>query len=155
MPQLKIIAACEKVIFDMNTRVPSLIGIFQGMNVPIADAPLPEKAVAPIKWAVFTLWQHTEAELNIEFTQQLRIIDPTGQIFAEGNAKLKITDLFDSQTKNSVEIFGLPVSNEGTLKILVWIDGIETSHNEYQFFIRHMRSQSHEQIKEDNAQPAS
>jgi hypothetical protein len=153
MPQLKIFTACEKVIYDLNTKVPSLIGIFQAMNVPIQDAPIPEKAVAPIKWSVFTLWQHTDKERNIEYTQHVRITDPSGQIFGETSAKFKVTEPDDYQSKNSVEVFGLPVSKEGVVRIEAWLEGIDTSHHECQFHIRYVRGGPNEQVTEPAGKP--
>jgi hypothetical protein len=145
MPQLKILALCDRVIVDFNHKTPSLIGIFQRVNAQIPDAPLPERAVAPMRWAVFTLWVHTEEERNIEYTQHTRINDATGGVFAEATTKFTVTEPDDFQSKNTIEIFGMPISVEGRLSVTVWLDGIDDSKADYPFFVKHVRSESNDQ----------
>ena len=140
MPQLSIFTPCEKVIVDLNTKVPSLIGIFQAMKVPVSDAPIPARAVAPVKWAVFALWNHSSKEKNIEYTQHLQIFDAAGELFSETVQKFMITEPDDHQSKNTVEVFGLPVSHEGAIRLRVWLEGAENSASECHFEVKHIRS---------------
>ena len=138
MPKLRMLVACEKVIMDATSQVPSLIGIFQGMNVPITDAPLPENPVSPIKWAFFTIWQHTPDEKGTEYIQRMEVITPSGIPFGKGEARFKVDD--DLQSKTSTDLFGLPIGEEGNITIRVWLEGIENASGEYQFWIKHIRS---------------
>jgi len=63
MPKLIMFTACEKVIIDRR-ELPSLINIFQRMQIQLLDAPMPENAVSPVRWDVFSLWQHTKDEVG-------------------------------------------------------------------------------------------
>lgn len=145
MPKLMILAACEKVIIDRNF-LPSLINIFQRMNIQLQAAPLPEKAVSPARWSVFTLWQHIPEEKDIEYTQHLEVISPNGDKFFESAVQFKITEDNDLQSKNQLDLFGLPINDEGFITIRVWLEGIENSTGEYQFFVKHHRKESNEQV---------
>jgi hypothetical protein len=156
MPKLMALLTCEKVIVDLNSKTPSVISIFQTMNVPIAaNVPLPEKALAPIAWAVFSVWQHDESERGVEYTQRTEIIDPSGTQFANVATKFKITEPGDFQSKNTVAIFGLPVSAEGVMIVRVWLEGVEGSTAEYPFQIKHVRSQRNEQSESGQQQPVN
>lgn len=155
MPKLTALLLCEKVIIDLKSHTPSVISIFQNMNVPLPDAPLPDKAVSPIRWAIFSIWQHDESERGREYVQHTQIIDPTGTLFAETTATFKITEPDDIQSRNIVEIFGLPVSNEGTATVRVWIEGIAESAADLPFQIKHVRSQPNEQTGADKQESVS
>lgn len=155
MPKLTILAVCEKVIIDLNTKVPSVIGIFQRMMVPVQNAPIPDKAVAAVKWAVFALWQHTEEEKFVEYTQQTQILDVTGATYVQVASHFKISDADDYQSKNVVEVFGLPIQLEGPIRVRVWLEGIDGAEGEYTFFVKHIRSTPNEQNPEDKQQPVN
>ena len=138
MPKLTILAACERVIIDRVASLPSLISVFQRMNVQVQDAPLPENALSPTRWAVFTLWQHTPDERDIEYTQRTEVIAPSGDKFIEATTVFKITEADDLQSKNHLDIFGIPINTEGFLKVRVWLEGIADATGEYQFLVKHM-----------------
>jgi hypothetical protein len=114
------------------------------MNIQLQDAPLPENAISPARWAVFSLWQHEPSELGVEFTQRVRITKPNGEIFAEGVTPFKITEVDDLQSKNHMELFGLPINDEGFVTVRVWIDGAEDSAGEYRFYVKHNRKEPDE-----------
>jgi hypothetical protein len=136
MPKLMMLAACERVIVDRVTSLPSLINIFQRMDIQRQDAPLPENAVAPTRWAIFTLWQHSPEEKGIEYTQRTEIICPSGMKFSEATSKFRISETDDLQSKNHIDMFGLPIGTEGFLKVRVWLEGIADATGEYQFRIK-------------------
>ena len=140
MPKLTILAACEKVIVD-RVGLPSLINIFQRMNVKLVD-PLPENAAIPHQWAIFVLWQHTEDEINVDFTQHLEIFAPDGRSFLTGETKFKITEGDDRQSKNHIVINGLPVWAEGFVTINVWLSGQEDSKHSYLFTVKYMPNET-------------
>jgi hypothetical protein len=108
------------------------------MNIQLQDAPLPEDAISPARWAIFALWQLTPEERDVEFTQRTEIISPSGVKFAEATSKFKITEIDDLQSKNQIDLFGLPISVEGFLKIRVWLENIADASGEYQFLIKHV-----------------
>lgn len=141
MPKLLVLAACERVLVDRAGSLPSLINIFQRMNIQVQDAPLPENAVSPARWAIFALWQHTPEEKDIEFTQRTQVLSPAGQQFAELITKFKITQNDDLQSRNHIEMLGLPISQEGFIKVRVWLEGYADAAAEYQFLIKYMRNE--------------
>jgi len=140
MPKLKILAVCEKVILDQQ-QVPSLIGIFERMNIEVQDAPLPENAIAPVRWSVFTLWQHTSEEKNVEYTQKTRIVGPDGKLFSEVGAKFTLEKPDEFQSKNQIELLGLPISTEGNVLVEVHLEGIPGSEARYEFAIVHVQKE--------------
>jgi len=112
------------------------------MNVQLQDAPLAENAVAPIRWAVFTLWAHTQDEVGKEFTQRTEILSPSGNRFGEGTAKFMITETNDLQSKHHLDILGLPIESEGFVTVRVWLEGIPDSATEYKFAVKHLPKKS-------------
>jgi hypothetical protein len=138
MPKLTILAACERVIIEREASLPSLISIFQRMNVQIQDAPLPDNALSPTRWAVFTLWQHTPEERGVAYTQRTEIISPSGEKFAEVTTPFKITEADDLQSKNHLDVFGIPINVEGFIKVRVWLEGVADATGEYQFLVKHV-----------------
>ena len=80
MPKLKAVLACEKVIFDQEGPV-SLINIFQRMNIQLTGVPLPEKAISPIMWNIFVLWESDPLPVGQEFNQVISVKAPDGEIF--------------------------------------------------------------------------
>lgn len=138
MPKLLVLAACERVLVDQVASLPSLINIFQRMNIQLQDAPLPENAVSPARWAIFALWQHTPEENGIEFTQRIEVLNPIGEKFAEAKTVFKIAEAEDLQSKNHIEMFGLPINNEGFIKVRVWLEGYADTTGEYQFLIKYL-----------------
>jgi hypothetical protein len=153
MPKLTILAACERVIIEREASLPSLISIFQRMNVQIQDAPLPENALSPTRWAIFTLWQHTPGERGVEYTQRTEVIAPSGDKFVEASTVFKITEADDLQSKNHIDIFGIPINIEGFLKVRVWLEGIADTTGEYQFLVKHMPKGKQEGPAADQAPP--
>jgi len=144
MPKLVILAVCEKVLVE-RSGLPSLINIFQRMNVNLQDAPLPENAISPARWAIFSLWQHDPSEFGVQFVQKLAVIKPNGEIFSEATTPFKITEADDLQSKNHTDVFGLPINDEGFICVRVWLDGVEDSAAEYRFYVKHVKKEPHEQ----------
>ena len=138
MPKLLILAVCERVLIDRQASLPSLINVFQRMDVQIQDAPLPENALSPARWSIFALWGHTAEERGVEYTQRTEVITPDGVKFAEATGTFKITEADDLQSKSHIDIFGLPISVEGFMTVRVWLEGIPDAVGEYQFLIRHV-----------------
>jgi hypothetical protein len=137
MPKLIIFAACEKVIID-RAQIPSLIGIFQGLNIQLTGEPMPEKAVTPMRWAIFTCWQHDPEEKGTEFTQYMEVVTPSGEYFIKGETKFKVTEDNDLQGKIVYDLNSIPVHEEGFFTVRVWYDGAPESKAEYKFFLKHL-----------------
>ena len=154
MPKLTILAACERVIIEREATLPSLISIFQRMNVQLQDAPLPENALSPIRWSIFTLWQHTPGEKGVEYTQRTEVIAPSGDKFVEASTVFKITEADDLQSKNHIDIFGIPINVEGFVNVRVWLEGMADTTGEYQFLIKYMPKAKQEDSAADQAPPS-
>ena len=147
MPTLKIVAACEKTIFDQDGPV-SLISLFQRMNIQLQDAPLPERAISPTLWTIFTLWETDPKEFGQEFTQVVKIFAPDGTLFAENVGTFKNSDVEDSQIKIKIQLGALPIWSEGTVIIRVWLKDNETELGSYRFTIRYVHPPDHAPIVE-------
>jgi hypothetical protein len=137
VPKLLILAACEKVIID-RAQVPSLIGIFQGINIQLTGEPMPAKALSQMRWAVFTDWETGPEEIGTEFTQHLEIITPSGEIFVTGMAKFTVTDPSDFHSKVGFDLVSIPVHEEGFFKVRVWLDSDSENRAEYRFYVKHL-----------------
>jgi len=117
------------------------------MNIQLTDAPIAEKAVAPTRWAIFSLWVHTPEEIDVEFTQRIEIVGADGEKFADATTKFKTTTADDLQSKNHLDVLGIPIWREGFVKVKIWLDGVADSSSEYQFFVKYL-------AKETNAEAA-
>ncbi len=123
--------------------MPSLINIFQRVLIQ-ADKGLPGEALSPMSWAVFTLWQHQESERDTEFTQFIDVVMPNGQTFVSTEVPFKVTAPEDLQTKNVVNIFGLPAANEGVFHVRVRLAESEVL-GDYPFFVKHVNKRVDEE----------
>jgi len=124
MPILKIVAACEKVIYDLDGPV-SLVGIFEGMKFRLQDAPLPDKAVAPNQWSIFTLWEPQIGELGKVFTQFTQVFAPDGSLFLENKHTFLTLEPERIQIRVRLNIKSLPIWQEGKVVIKVSLVGDE------------------------------
>ncbi len=125
MPQLKIITACEKVIYDQDGPV-SLIGIFEAMQFRLQDAPLPDRAIAPNQWSVFTLWEPQIGETGHPFTQVIRVFAPDGTLFLENEHTFVAIDPERTQIRVRINVRSLPIWKAGKVDIKVFLKGNET-----------------------------
>jgi hypothetical protein len=144
MPKLTILAACEKFIID-RAELPSLINIFQNLDVQLANEAIPEHAITPLKWSVFTLWQHTLEELDVEFIQHLEVIAPNGKKFIASSTRFKVTSPRGLQTKIGYELQALPISNEGVFTVRVWLESTPDLISEYRFTLTHVPAKAEAQ----------
>ena len=147
MPKFKFVVACEKTIIDTNGPV-SLISMFQRMNIKLQQAPLPEKAIAPSLWSVFTLWENDPKEVGQQFTQVLRIYTPDGALWQEHEIPFKNDNVDDYQTKINLQMVGMPIWIEGFMDIRVWLKGNDAEVGSYRFTIAYLP-------KEENAKTES
>ncbi len=136
MPRLVLFTACERVIIDVNGPV-SLIGIFQRMRYPVQGAPLPDKAVAPNQWAVFSLWETEPHEREKDFKQTIRVYAPDGSLWAEQSGNWR-NDSEENQVKIAVNVGGLPIWAEGHMTIKAWLGDAEQEVGFYRFGIQYV-----------------
>jgi hypothetical protein len=123
MPNLKTVVACEKVIYATDGPV-SLLSVFDAMQFQLSkDAPLPERAIAPNQWAVFTMWEIDPSEINQPFTQVVRIMAPDGSLFLENEHAFASNDPTRIQTRVRLNVKTLPIWQEGKVEIKVSLRG--------------------------------
>jgi hypothetical protein len=137
MPTLKIIAACERVLFDQEGPV-SVVNIFQRMNVQLQAAPLPDKAVFQSLWSVFTLWENDPKEVGQEFTQVIQVFAPDGSLFVENEWSFKNTDADSTQFKIRARFPTLPIWAEGDVIVRVRLKNIDAEQGSFRFAIRYL-----------------
>jgi hypothetical protein len=149
MPKLLMFTACEKALIDVR-QLPSLISIFQRMQLPTPDATLPENAISPIRWDVFALWQHTVEEVGLEYVQRVVAYKPNGDPFVESSVRFKVSHSDDLQAKNIFELFGIPINEEGTIRITTWLNDSPEPVGEHSFGIKHLRKESDEKTSAES-----
>lgn len=125
MPILKIVVACEKVIYDQDGPA-SVISMFDAMKFRLQEAPLPERAIVPNQWAVFTSWEIESSELNQPFTQLVKIIAPDGSIFHENEHAFASNDPDRIATRIRLNMRSLPIWQEGVVQVKVFLKGDES-----------------------------
>ncbi len=137
MPRLILFAACEKVIFDTSGPA-SLVSIFQRMNFPVQQVPLPDKAISPNQWSIFALWETKPEEFRQDFCQTIRIYAPDGSLWTEQSTTWRNEQSDDLQVKVSLLVAGMPVWSEGYVQVKVWLDEMPEEAGSYRFRIKYV-----------------
>jgi hypothetical protein len=79
MPRLLIFVPCDRVIIDVKHKQASLIEVLEAIGVSLTEN-LPEDALAPLKWSIFTLWRSDKKEEGKVFEQRIEIVSPSGKV---------------------------------------------------------------------------
>lgn len=126
MPKLSILAVCEKVIFDSDGPA-TIVSIFEQMLYQVQDAPLPEKAVLPNQWAVFTQWEHTAEEFGQEFTQIAVITAADGTEFSRSELVFSRKDPIKNLNRIRLQLRSIPIWKEGTVRVDIFLKGQDSA----------------------------
>jgi hypothetical protein len=117
--------ACEKVIVDKGG-AHTLIEIMSGADIaatPPANNPaaeLPSNALAPKQWWIFSMWEPNDDDVGKDFEQVYTVYWPNGDKLVDGaRASFKMTDRVQYM---SFYVFGLPVGQQGKVKISTWVE---------------------------------
>ena len=137
-----MVVACEKVIFD-QTGPFSLISVFQRLHIQLQEAPLPDKAISPLRWHVFCLWEMERKEIGQTFTQIVRVYNTDGSLFFEGEGEFPSNEIDWSQVRINLRFGGVPIWAEGEIVVRVWLKGNETPVGEYKFAIKYIPKTDH------------
>jgi hypothetical protein len=137
MPVLNALCTCERIIIDTKG-IPSLISLFQRMDLQLTETTVPEDLVVPARWVVFCLWQLAPEEVGTEFVQHTKIVRPNGVLFHETQQAFRLQGDSDLHVRTFIELNGMHVGHEGNHRIQVWLDGREDDVREITFFIRHL-----------------
>jgi hypothetical protein len=135
MPKLAVFAACNKILIDKDSESPSLIGVFSAIKAARqGGTAIPENAVSPQEWAIFTMWRSEEGEVGTIFTQQVRIIAPNGVEYGKATDDFGFTG--PSHTLR-IGVAGMPVGKEGELLISLWLEkqGQRIAPHEYTYSV--------------------
>lgn len=115
--KLLVLTPCEKVLSDPFSGQ-SLIGVFHGLRValPVAtDPPMPQDAVVPKDWAIFSKWQLEPHEENLDYSSQIEVFWPNGTPFV--NARLQAMQPTKSGMAFINRLNGFPIGQNGALRI--------------------------------------
>jgi hypothetical protein len=137
MPHLNAFAICERIIIDAKG-IPSLINLFQRIDIQLQEEPLPKDAVAPGRWAVFSMWQLAPEEVGKEFVQFTKVSRPDQSIFVETMQSFKIESDIDLTVRTFLDLNGIPIGSEGRIWARTWLRGDEQNIHEISFYLRHL-----------------
>jgi len=135
-----MLVACEKVIIDDNGNA-SLIILLQNITVSVNSNPVPENAVTPKEWAVFSMWQMQAEDAGTPFQQIVEIRYPNGDLFKR--AELDFTTSKDFQYIR-INIVGFPIGQKGRYSIHGWLEKKNkrvTDEYIYPFSVGHKREE--------------
>ncbi len=81
--RLIALLACEKVISDA-AGIPSLINVMTAANINVSAVvgELPEDAISPADWWIYTLLEGSEDEIGKRFVLKSTVVWPNGKQFA-------------------------------------------------------------------------
>lgn len=129
--------ACDKVIVD-KAGAHSLIAVMSNVDISVTpplgiSSPLPSNAILPREWWIFSMWEPQSDEVGQEFDQVVQVYLPNGDKLVELKVKFKPDERVQY---NSCQVLGLPVGQEGKIKIMTWVekDGTRTTDS----FIYHL-----------------
>jgi hypothetical protein len=126
MPKLSILAICEKVIFDTDGPA-TVVSIFENMLYQVQDAPLPEKAILPNQWSIFTQWETDPREVGQQFTQISVVTAPDGSEFSRIEVVFSKVDPTKHIQRVRVNLRSIPIWIEGRVRVDVFLKGQESA----------------------------
>lgn len=120
MPRLLLFAPCEKVAIDEGNN-PILISVLMEWAVGAAGD-IPENAIAPQRWVIFTLWYRLPEDEDREFVQTCELKAPSGRILLSGQISFRMTAIAH---RNTMNIGGLPVT-PGEYELSIYLSEKDT-----------------------------
>src|SRR5262249_26281326 len=85
----------------------------------VQEQQIPQNAVLPKEWYIFSAWEPLQDEMGAQFEQVFQIFWPNGEKFSEARSVFKVSD---SWQYNTLQLMGFPVGQEGNLRVVTWID---------------------------------
>jgi hypothetical protein len=115
--------ACDKLIVD-KIGAHSLINVVSGLDIAMSvppDAPqqIPPSAMLPREWWIFSMWEPRSDEVGKDFEQVIEVYWPNGEKLLDGRLNFKPDE---KVSYNSYQVVGLPIGQEGKIKILTWVE---------------------------------
>jgi hypothetical protein len=109
MPKLLAFVPCERVIVAKDDNSTTLISLMQGLHIELPED-APDKVVAPMSWATFSLWYKQPGDEGVTYEQRVELIDPDGQVLAAQTGEFQMDKTFHRHTNRS---FGVPLRRGG------------------------------------------
>jgi len=120
MPNLRLFAACEKVIVD-ESGLASLISLAQEVTVFHKRGTSPAKnAVGPQQWCIFSLWNQSPGDAGKTFVQVIQILWPDKTEFKTHRQLFTFTH--DKPHQLSINITGFPIGQVGPVAVNMWLE---------------------------------
>ena len=121
MPKLIAFLPCEKIIVDEN-HTSSVIVIFQTITAQVpANAEMPQNAVAPKEWAIFTTWEPLPEDVGSTVRQIVQVLWPDDTEF-QRTPPTPIHFKNDRPQQVRLNIFGFPIGKTGKITFNVWLE---------------------------------
>lgn len=126
MPELLSLIACDRVIIDASG-VPTIVSVIEKIEAEVPEgAEVPENAVSPKEWFVYTTWKRSVGETpGSVYKHVTEVVSPNPNL-----PRPRITSDFNfagELHKIVHTVFGLPLGKEGTLSVNAWLEKPEGS----------------------------
>src|SRR5260370_11095958 len=102
--QLIALCPCERVIVDKQG-VHSLIEIMRNVSIEAAPGAIPQNAVAPRPWSIYSMWKASSDEVGKKVEQVYQIYWPSGEKFSEENVEFVVDSTIQQVT---LDVVGFP-----------------------------------------------
>jgi hypothetical protein len=118
---------CEKIIVDKEG-ASSLITVISNLKTklqkveaghPAEQLEIMSNAVMPMTWWIYTQWDPNQDDIGKQFEQMYQVFWPNGDKLLE--TSLQFTQEDERKKESSFYIVGLPVGQEGKVRILTWL----------------------------------
>ena len=115
---------CEKIIISENENVATLIAILQELTAQIPSGmTVPENALAPMTWWIFVMWlREAEDDPTLQHKASVSLVFPSAKRITLGEMTF---DLGVGIVRNMVQTIGFPISEAGSLSLVLDLDGEE------------------------------
>lgn len=124
---------CEKIIVDKEG-AHSIINVMMNAAVSLQkrppgevapspsseSVPIPANAASPNQWWIYAAWAPSPDDVGKSFKQVYQVLWPNGDKFAE--SKLPFTQNTDQMQQTTFYILGLPIGQEGRVRVRTWLD---------------------------------
>jgi hypothetical protein len=119
---------CEKIIIDKEG-AHSIINVMLNAEIALQQiepqktaqsVPIPTDAISPTTWWVYTIWNPSDKHMGKNFEQVYQLYWPSGDKLLE--SRLTFRPDKNALWQTTFSFVGLPVGQEGRVRIATWID---------------------------------
>jgi hypothetical protein len=159
MPRLLVFAPCEKTIIsgaEAGDGSASLISIIQAINAQVGEdrnGGKVEKAVAPMRWHIFSLWLMEADDTGRSYEQDFKLTFPSGKTAFKQTIRFTQTKQFQRVV---AQIIGFPVSESGEYGLSLHLREAESEIPKveayFPLFVAHVKHEIAEQAGGESVQ---